>query len=625
MCGIVGIAVFAQQATHFLEPLEQATQALKQRGPDNQATYRQGRIGLGHTRLSVIDTAPVAHQPMFDASGNYVIVFNGEIFNYLSLRQELAALGVNFVTQSDTEALLYGYIHWGADLLNRLNGFFAFAVYHLPSQKLFLARDRFGVKPLLYYADAQRFVFASEMKALLAAQIPRQINAAAMQAYFQLNYVPQPYSMLQNVSYLPPGTYMKMNTQTGAFSTHQYYQIPYADTHETAAPYTYEQAQRQLITLLEDAVRLRLVADVPLGAFLSGGIDSSVMVALAAQQTPHLRTFSIGFKDEPLFNETPYAQLVANRYQTNHTEFLLHTDDLYQNLFAALDYIDEPFADSSALAVNILSLFARRHVTVALSGDGADELFAGYRKHAAELRARKWQWASGLFKAALPVLQHLPQSRNTFWGNFFRQVNRFADGVALSPANRYLRWASILTPNMAAALLLNPVAEPAIPAPPVAGTDFNQLLLADMQMVLPSDMLKKVDSMSMAHGLEVRTPFLDYRVVNFAFELPASYKINAQMKKRLVQDTFKHMLPPQLYNRPKQGFEVPMLRWLKTGLYPMLTQNLLHPDFLHQQAIFNPQTIAHLLTRLTGNNPADVPATIWALLVFQYWWKKYFV
>lgn len=632
MCGIAGIAAFTDLALPYLACIESATQTLRLRGPDNQSVYRHNRVALGHARLSVIDTGERANQPLFNPSGQYAIIYNGEIFNYRQLKEELAAEGVVFSTQSDTEVLLQGYIHWGASVLNRLNGFFAFAIYHLPTQTLFLARDRFGVKPLLYYADAGWLVFASEIKALLACQIPKQLDHTSLYAYLQLNYVPPPYTMLQQVQHLPPGCCMMVNIATGTLKQEQYYQIPCLPGPKPA-PLTYLAAQEQLRQLLNDAVQLRLIADVPLGAFLSGGIDSSVIVALASGHTKHLNTFSIGFKDEPLFNETAYARLVAEKYQTNHTEFLLQTDDLLQHLTDILNYLDEPFADTSALAVYILSQYTRKKVTVALSGDGADEVFAGYRKHTAELKALRFSGMAGKWlRPALPVLEKLPQSRNTKWSNFFRQVNRFAEGVNLPPHERYWRWAGILPPHKAAGLLRQPPNNPAFlqrqqlwlqPLHRNTG-GFNRVLLTDMQLVLPGDMLRKVDSMSMANSLEVRNPFLDYRVVNFAFELPDDFKITRNMRKRIVQDTFRQLLPPALYNRPKQGFEVPVLKWLKTDLNAMLN-SYLNPGFLQEQGVFNPAAIGRLLAQLHSANPADSAASVWALLAFQYWWKRYFV
>lgn len=631
MCGIAGIVAFSETANPILAHIEQATNTLRRRGPDNQSVYRHKRVALGHARLSIIDTSPTANQPLFDLSGQYAIVFNGEIFNYQELKKQLIAEGVVFCTESDTEVLLNGYIHWGKLVLPKLNGFFAFAIYHLPTETLFLARDRYGIKPLLWHADAQKLVFGSEIKALLACQIPRVLDTTSLYAYLQLNYVPPPHTMLEGVKHLPPGYSLQINIESGSIVQEQYYKIPLLLPAEMPG-LSYLQAQQQLLQLMDNSVQLRLIADVPLGAFLSGGIDSSVIVALASGHTKHLNTFSIGFKDEPMFNETHYARLVAHKYKTNHTEFLLTTDDLLQHLTDTLDYIDEPFADSSALAVNLLSRLTRQQVKVALSGDGADELFAGYRKHAAELKAQRLGWAARLGSKFSILLQHLPQSRNTKTGNFYRQVNRFFQGANLPAPERYWRWASILPTNEAAQLLASPPNNLKFAArctqwlqPLKPYTHFNQTLYADMQLVLPGDMLRKVDSMSMAHGLEVRTPFLDYRVVNFAFSLPHSYKINGNMKKRIVQDAFRHLLPKELYKRPKQGFEVPMLKWLKTDLKHWLEQDLLHPDRLKEQGIFNAQSVWRLLKQLQSGNPADSAATVWALLVFQYWWKKYFV
>lgn len=634
MCGITGFYSFSSASAHTVANVQQSNQKLERRGPDTGKVVTIDSVALGHRRLSIIDTSGGASQPMWDVSGRYVIVFNGEIFNY----RELDARYLNeyrkqhgaFRTHSDTEVLLALLISYGGDCLNWLHGFFAFAFYDTHSRKMLLARDPFGKKPLLYYGTDSGFGFASEMKALLEWDVPRKIDTAVLHLYLQLNYVPQPYSMIEGVRKLMPGHFLEVSA-SGAGTPRAYYQTEIRKDRYTQ--HTYESAQEELITRMKDSVAERMISDVPIGAFLSGGIDSSVIVALASDYTDRLNTFSVGYKDNPFFDETAYAQLVAKKYNTNHHVFSLSNNDFLEHLEGMLDYLDEPFADSSAIPVYILSHYTRRHVTVALSGDGADEVFSGYNKHAAEWKMRRPSLAKELVKAAAPVWAALPHSRNNKWTNKFRQLHRFASGAKLSIPDRYWQWASFCNPDTAAAFIQESKLPPnerkrsdtirreLLTA--LQTEDFNEVLLTDVQLVLLNDMLVKVDMMSMANSLEVRSPFLAKDVVDFAFSLPSSFKVDGTMKKKIVQDAFRPMLPPELYNRPKHGFEIPLLDWFRKELWSMIDQDLLASSFVEQQGIFNPEETEQLKKKLISTNPEDSHATIWALIVFQYWWKKY--
>ena len=359
--------------------LAKATESLASRGPDNHAVFNNEKVGLGHRRLSIIDTSSDAHQPMKDVTGRYRLVFNGEIYNYKSLKAQLEAKGVRFATSSDTEVLLYALIEEGAECLNKLNGFFAFAFYDERENSLLLARDRFGIKPLHIYQDEDKVLFASEVKSILAYGIERKLNYNALHTYLQLNYLPGSLSMFEGVRKLLPGHYFKIKGKEMEESA--YYELK-----PKPIDHSFDKSKSKFHSLLEQSVTDRLVADVPLGTFLSGGIDSSVISAIAARHVDELQTFSIGYKDEPYFDETGYANLVAEKIGSKHTVFKLTNDNLFAHLYDMLDYLDEPFADSSALAVYILSKETRKNVTVALSGDGADEIFAGYNKHAALYR-----------------------------------------------------------------------------------------------------------------------------------------------------------------------------------------------------------------------------------------------
>ncbi len=637
MCGITGIYAYNEVGKFHMINLASATDTLRQRGPNAGQTEIFSRVGLGHRRLSIIDTSADGNQPMQDASKRYTIVFNGEIYNYRELRKELEVKGVSFHSATDTEVLLYLYIHEGAACLQKLNGFFAFAVYDEAQDHLFVARDRLGIKPLLYYQDEDKVIFASEMKSILAYGLTKELDYNSLYQYLQFNYIPAPHTILKHVKKLLPGHYLEVSkAHDPRLQISQYYQIPFEEDHLNPEQLSYAQQQQKLEALLERSVQRRLVADVPLGAFLSGGIDSSVITALASRHVEKLNTFSIGYRDEPFYDETAYARLVAEKFKTEHTVFSLTNQDLYQHLFNILDYLDEPFADSSAIPVYILSKETKKKATVALSGDGADEIFSGYNKHMAAWRSMYPGSAERMVGALHPLWQSLPKSRGSFLSNKVRQLQRFSKGVQLTPKERYIQWATFLAPDAAARLLSNEALEK---------VDFenqetrlnhiaryisneketiNQWLYTDAHLVLPNDMLTKVDLMSMANGLEVRVPFLDHEVVAFAFQLPAESKINRRMKKRIVQDTFRHILPEKLYRRPKHGFEVPLLGWFRAELKSKITEDLLADPFIEEQNIFDPEGIRQLKAKLFSSNPEDVHATVWALVVFQWWWKKYY-
>ncbi|MGY2133435.1 asparagine synthase (glutamine-hydrolyzing) [Hymenobacter sp. HD11105] len=632
MCGITGIFAFSDAGRNSLAALPASTDAIISRGPDSQGHYVYDNVGLGFRRLAILDLSCDGNQPMTDESGRYTIVFNGEIFNFRELRQRLIRKGHHFHSQTDTEVILRLYITEGRNFLKKLNGFFGLAIYDKEEDSLFIARDRMGVKPLLVYRDEDKLLFASEMKSLLALGVPRKLDYVALSHYLQLNYIPGPATIFKGVKKLKPGHYLYIKGRKVVGKA--WYRIPYDPKKVQKNKLSYEQQQKKLVELMDDAVARRLVADVPLGSFLSGGIDSSAITALAARHTPHLNTFSIGFRDEPFFDETKYANLVAKMHQTNHTVFSLTNQDLYDHIFEVLDYIDEPFADSSALAVYILSKRTREKVTVALSGDGADELFAGYNKHMGEFQVRRGGFKAEAVTGLNLLWDILPKSRNSFFGNRIRQFQRFSRGMLSGPKDRYWDWASFVS-ERDARNLLSPASRRKVGKKLAekrrrdilehlhADGDLNEVLLTDMKLVLPNDMLVKVDMMSMANSLEVRTPFLDYKVVNFAFSLPVESKINATMKKRIVQDAFRPMLPEELYKRPKQGFEVPLLKWFRNELRPLITDDLLSDDFIESQGIFDVEAVRALKAQLFSRNPGDIHARIWALIVFQHWWKKW--
>ncbi|MFT7232922.1 MAG: asparagine synthase (glutamine-hydrolyzing) [Cyclobacteriaceae bacterium] len=627
MCGITGIFAFNPIGRMHLIHLEEATMKLEKRGPDAHQTWFDDTVGLGHRRLSVIDTSVAANQPMKDESGRYTIVFNGEIYNYKSLRDSLRKEGVDFKTESDTEVLLYAYIIWGSACLEILNGFFAFAIYDSQEKSLFLARDRYGIKPLYYFLDDHKLLFGSEMKAILAFNIPKEIDKTALHLYFQLTYIPAPQTIFKGVQKLKPGEYILV--KNGEADVKSYYKIPHTDIPTLT---NFDTAKTELVDALRASVHRRLVADVPLGAFLSGGIDSSIIVALASEKVKDLKTYSIGFKDNEYFDETAFAKLVADKYQTDHHTFSLSNDDLLGCVNDVLDYIDEPFADSSALPVFILSQLTRKHVTVALSGDGADEVFSGYNKHTAWLLSHEKSNANAFISTLAPVWRFLPKSRYTSFTDTIRKLNKFAMLLNLKDSEKYWFLASFISDQKIQKLLngdwqcdgdllesfKNSVLSP------IKSGHINDVLLNDSKIVLEGDMLAKVDRMSMANGLEVRVPFLDPEVVQLAFSMPGDFKISGKYRKIILREAFKDFLPPELYTRAKHGFEVPLINWFKKELKSKLDDQVFNQERIEAQGIFNWVEIKRIRQKLYSLDPGDVHIQIWSLLVFQNWYSKYF-
>lgn len=629
MCGITGACFFTENVIPK-EKFNTALNTLRQRGPDAQGLFYSYPVVLGQTRLSIIDTSEKAHQPFWSADKRYVIVFNGEIFNFQELKQELTQRGIAFETHSDTEVLLHLLILYKEKAITKLNGFFAFAFYDTQSKEIILARDRFGVKPLWLYQNENTLLFASELKALLALDIPREINQKYLWTYFQLNYFPPNTSILKNCSKFKAGHYAVINPNSKHFEQKPYYTVPNPDyTLIQVSEQDYLKQQQQLAQLLEDAVQKRLIADVPLGVFLSGGIDSSVITALAAKHQKQLLTFSIGF-DNPVYDETEYALAVAKKCGTEHTVFRVSYQDLLDNVFNVLDYLDEPFADASAINFYILSKYTRKKVTVALSGDGADEIMGGYMKHLGEYKARQKTLLNALLKTSSPILKHFPANRNSRFTRKIWQIQKYSKGLNQNFAERYWQWCSVLSDTERNALLQKafyPETADEVRHPYTqhihAHTGIQDVLYADMHLTLQGDMLTKADLMSMANSLEVRTPFLDYRVVDFAFQLPSESKIYKNYRKRIVQDTFRNILPPELYHRRKQGFEVPLRDFFTRELKSYIHREILNKDWITNQGIFNFDTLQNLYHTIEKGKNGKEDWTLWAVLVFDYWYKKY--
>ncbi len=624
MCGITGIFAFNSIGRINLVHLEGATRKLEKRGPDVHNSWFDEVVGIGHRRLSIIDTSSAGNQPMKDASGRFHIVFNGEIYNYKGIREELKSKGHTFQSDSDTEVLLYAYIEWREAMLEKLNGFFAFAIYDQVEKSLFVTRDRYGIKPLLFHHDENKFLFASEHKSLMAYGLKKAINKEALHLFFQLTYIPAPLSIYEGVHKLKPGHYLLV--KDGQVRTERYYDFPHE---ESPTIKNLEEGKKQLVETLRKSVTDRLIADVPLGAFLSGGIDSSVIVALASEQVSDLKTYSIGFKDNKYFDETHYAQLVAEKFKTDHHVFSLTNDDLLAHVQEMVDYLDEPFGDSSALPVYMLSRETRKHVTVALSGDGADEIFSGYNKHSAWLLAQQSGAKSEMISGLGAIWKILPKSRNNKLTDTFRKLDRFASLKKLDHKNRYWFLASFIRDQQINKLLkpeFRTVSES------VKGEflslmkngSLNEVLALDSQLVLQGDMLTKVDLMSMANSLEVRVPFLDPNVVKLAFDMDQSLKAKGNSRKIVLREAFREILPKVLYTRPKHGFEVPLLGWFRKELKTELDRKVFNAEKIEEQGIFDVKEIARLKKKLNSFDPGDSHILVWSLFVFQNWYDRYF-
>jgi asparagine synthase (glutamine-hydrolysing) len=622
MCGIAAIFGQINQEEARLQ-VKNALQSIERRGPDHEGLMPLEHAVLGHRRLSIIDTSELGNQPMVSQDGRYFLIFNGEIYNYNELRQQLTEF--TFKSGSDTEVLLYLLVKFGSACLEKLNGFFAFAFYDSQTGEVLVARDRYGIKPLFFSVQDKKLLVSSSLNSMFDLGVSKEIDYDALAAYLHLNYVPAPYSMLKQVKKLMPGRYLTYQVHTGAQENNSYYQVKLdADSYKQDS---YTGLQRELVELMHSSVKYRMIADVPLGGFLSGGVDSSVICSIAKQYDANFNTFSIGYKNNSQYDESHYADAVAEKLKTNHHAFMLEKADLLHGLDAIFEVMDEPFADSSAIPLYLLCEEAVKKVKVALSGDGADEIFSGYNKHKAEYFIRNRRVGAHLIKLVSGLTSKLPQSRESIWSNRFRQITRFGYGVGLSPSERYWNWAGYYPERDVSELLRRPAKAKGeliheLIHDNLTKRDFNQVLLQDVHLVLTNDMLVKADTMSMANSLEVRVPFLDYRVVDFAFNLDAKYKIDSKMKKKILQDAFRSELPEMVYNRPKHGFEVPMLAWLQHECKDKI-ERYLSSSFIEEQKIFNYAEIEKEKNRLFSTSPGEAHARIWCLLLFQIWWERY--
>jgi asparagine synthase (glutamine-hydrolysing) len=632
MCGISGIV--APAAFLSRRAVEPALEAQRHRGPDAWGTWSDGICALGHRRLSIIDLSDAGRQPLANEDGTVWITFNGEIYNFQALRHQLEALGHQFSTRTDTEVIVHAYEQWGLDCVQRLRGMFAFGIWDQRRRRLFLARDRVGKKPLFYTQQRERFLFASELQGLLAdpgcprsGRMPRDVDLAAVDAYLSWGYIPAPQTGFRGIRKLPPAHWLSLElTPEGPVTqVERYWSLEYGPKWRGSKAEACE-ALREKLT---EAVRLRMISDVPLGAFLSGGIDSSIVVGLMAGLSDRpVKTFSIGF-EEAAYNELGHARRVAERWSTDHHEFVVKPDAL-AILPQLVRHYGEPYADSSAIPTFYVSQLTRRQVTVALNGDGGDESFAGYERYLGNHLGERLRRVPGSQLVASLLSGILAGSIER--KSRLRQARRFLTEAHRPMADRYARWVglfsdetkgSLYSGDMSAALIeqtsghwLESLFHEVRALHPIDAS-----MAVDIRSYLPYDLLVKVDITSMANSLEARSPFLDHELMEFAARLPVHLKLQRGQSKYLLKQAFSDLLPPQNAHRRKMGFGVPIGTWFRGPL-----RELLHESLLSDRSLARGYFQAGELRRLVSqhlNHQADHSDQLWTLMMLELWQREF--
>ena len=629
MCGIAGVVTHDRQPlAGFVEPM---IEAQRHRGPDGSGIWVDQNCALGHRRLAIIDLSDAGRQPLSNPDQTVWITYNGEVYNFESVRRELEGLGYGFQSRTDTEVVLRAYERWGVDCLKRLRGMFAFAIWDTRRKRLFAARDRVGKKPLFYTQVGGRFLFASELQGLLAGlDHTPEINESAIDAYLSLGYIPAPLTAFKNVHKLPAAHWLTVEVRDGALAleSERYWSLDY----EPKLDLDEDEAASLLREKLTEAVKLRMISDVPLGAFLSGGIDSSIVVGLMAQLsgTP-VKTYSIGF-DQAAYNELDHARRVARRFETDHHEFIVKPDVL-DVLPKLVRHYGEPYADSSAIPTFYVSKLTRSEVTVALNGDGGDESFAGYQRYRGNRIAERISAIPGSRIPANVLAHAIPGSVSP--RHRLSYIKRFLTGVGVSAPQRYGRWIGcfdqeskdeLVTPDFARSLngwrpscWLESLFKDAGRLDPVDST-----MAVDVASYLPYDLLVKVDITSMANSLEARSPFLDHEVMEFAARLPVRMKLRGGRSKYLLKRAFaegkagdRAILPAENASRSKMGFGVPIGEWLRGQLRTFLESTLLSAESLNR-GYFRPEVLRTLVADHTSGR-AEHGSKLWTLLMLELW------
>ncbi|MBN2062865.1 MAG: asparagine synthase (glutamine-hydrolyzing) [Deltaproteobacteria bacterium] len=624
MCGIVGKYNYGSGEPVSGQLIRAMCDTLVHRGPDDGGSHIDGPVGLGHRRLSILDLSEQGHQPMHSRDERIWITFNGEIYNYQELQSELSSKGFSFRSNCDTEVILYLYEEYGEECVNRLRGMFAFAIWDGKRKQLLMVRDRIGKKPLYYYNDGKSLVFASEIKAILADKsVKKDINAQAVYDYFKYQYVPDPKSIYKNIHKLEPGHLLTCNQR--GLADREYWNVDFS----ISKAGTETEIADELLHILKESVRLRMISDVPLGAFLSGGIDSSCVVALmAGHQEQPVSTCTIGFNSEE-FDEIAFARKMAEIYHTDHSEYTVQqkAKDILPHL---IKHFDEPFADSSAIPTFYVSKLARRKVTVALSGDGGDENFFGYEKYRLEKTEDRIRslFPSPLRKAIFPLLSRVLAGANH---RVFQKGSTLLKTLGREPDYGFFLtnteidddlWSEMLTPDFRRELGGYDPFWITRDHYHKAQTDdhLSRILYTDLKMYLPGDILVKVDRMSMANSLEVRSPFLDHHIIELAARVPISLKFRRGEKKYILKRIFSQMLPEDILYRKKMGFCVPLADWLRGELRDFTADRILSPGN-GLEYFFNKKSISRIW-EMHQDRKRNFDIILWSLLVFEIWFQE---
>jgi asparagine synthase (glutamine-hydrolysing) len=624
MCGIAGFFGPEENfdSTERRVLVKRMCDIIEHRGPDDEGFYVQGGVALGMRRLSIIDLV-TGHQPISNEDGSIWIVFNGEIYNFFELRDDLVARGHIFQTQTDTEAIIHLYEEMGEACVERLRGMFGFAIWDRRERKLFLARDRVGKKPLHYSLAGDTLIFGSEIKSILQhPEVAREVNIDAISDFLSFGYVPDPQTAFRGITKLPPGH--TLTFKDGRLSTRCYWDFGNQQSDESDAPQDERYYVERLRELIAESVKLRLVSDVPLGAFLSGGIDSSTIVAMMARQMDRpVKTFSIGFS-ESSFDELHHARITARHFNTDHHEFVV-TPDVCKIVEDIVWHHDEPFGDVSSIPTYMVSKMAREHVTVVLSGDGGDELFAGYERYLVDQDRRVFERIPGFIRRNLMLRASRVLPRAVYGKNFLRNVSLEGDA-------RYVDSLSYFDEDAKQELLSTEIRRVLggrdssesfrqLLTVPRSAEHIERLLYLDSKTYLPGDILTKVDRMSMAHSIEARVPLLDHKLIEFVQTIPSTLKLRGRLTKHILKQAVRGLVPDQIIDRPKQGFGVPIAKWLNNELRDML-HDTLTDSRTRQRGYFNQQAVKAILDE-HARGRRDNSRHLWGLLTLELWQRTF--
>ncbi len=627
MCGICGFISGKEYSISKQDILLKMLNAIRHRGPDDEGVFLDREAALGTRRLSIIDIEG-GHQPMHNEDSSIWITYNGEIYNFRELREELVQKRHVFYTKTDTEVVIHAYEEFGTDCVKKLNGMFAFAIWDKRDNSLFLARDRFGIKPLYYYEFGGQLIFASEIKSILRFPgLSCELDMVSLDQYLTLEYVPAPRSIFKRINKLPAAHTLAYKDNNSIIN--KYWDIDFSKQQFIRE----EEAKERLLELLKDSVKRQMISDVPLGVFLSGGIDSSTITAIASGLSANrLKTFSIGFKERS-FDESKYVKQVVDLYHTEHYHKDFTIKELFGLLPEAASLLDEPLGDASFLPTFLLSKFTREQVTVALSGDGGDELFAGYPTYQAHRLASYYCRIPGFIKKGVieNIVNHLPVSMDNFSLDF--KAKKFISYAGCPVLARHISWMGSFTPQEKRELCspnfkemlgekdsLQPLA--GYFNKPCENGDLNRLQYFDVKTYLQDDLLVKTDRASMFNSLEVRVPYLDHNIAEFVFSLPTNLRLHNFQTKYILKKAVSNIVPRRIINRAKKGFGIPVGFWLKNELRPVVLEAL-RKDKIEKEGLFNYEAIEGLLRQHTTNR-ADNRKKIWTLVMFELWLNNYF-